>query len=68
MRTESSDGVTWTQRDSGTENDLFSVRFAQDAWTVDRLTLHLESLFLLGCLNALDLGLLGVSVPELPDL
>ena len=28
MRAESPDGVTWTLRDSGTENDLYGVRFA----------------------------------------
>ena len=27
MRAESPDGVTWTLRDSGTENDLYAVRF-----------------------------------------
>jgi hypothetical protein len=30
VRAESPDGVTWTLRDSGTENDLFGVRFEGD--------------------------------------
>jgi hypothetical protein len=30
VRAESPDGVAWTLRDSGTENDLFAVRFAGD--------------------------------------